>query len=430
MSVSFDKLSISGIEFESVLKLQINQKVNAHATAELDLEVLKEVGQQYMQEVHEKEIVTIGVPEVVFAGVIQKITLNYEEYYCVLNLQLVSTTILWDIQKISRSYQVLGDSYSQIMIKSTNELGVIEFYGKDIVTTGMVVQYRETIWEFILRLAAECGEPIYVDPASEDPHIVIGVQNSSTIYNNVTATSNASGTYGGYMPLCGTTSDGKNISSTSSVMQNGELITTYGSVTTDAMIVPEARPRFAGRVMSGIVKAVTKDLVKVHITDLDSEYDVATTVWIPYSTLYSSEANGAGIYCMPIEGDPVRVFFPTDNPSDAFASSAATVRGIREDSAEKCFTTPDGMTVLLGKDGIHVYSNKKWTYILLDKSGEIQIVSEQNIIIRAKQNIAMQAIEGQIYLKSDKKICLATGKSMLAIGEDDVVMVSNRILTQ
>lgn len=431
MSINYDKLVVSGIDFQSVMSLQISQKVNAHATAELELEVTKEIGQLYMQGVNEKEIITIGVPEIIFAGAIQKVTLNYEETYCILHLQLVSSSILWDIQKVNRSYQIVGDTYSQVMQKATNGQGIVEFCGKDITAVGMLVQYQETIWEFILRLAAECGEPVYVNPTSIEPHVIIGTQQATDTYgSNVSSDKGATGNYDGYVALGGTTPDGKNIASTNSVMRNGELVTSYESMTSEAMVVAKSRPKFAGRVMSGLVKAVDRDLVQVHITDLDADYDGASTVWLPYSTLYSSAANGAGIYCMPIVDDPVRVFFPTDDPADAFASSSCTVRGHREDSAEKCFTTPDGMMVLFGKDGIYICSNKKWTYILLDKSGEIQIASEQNIDIHAKQNIKMQAVEGKIYMKSDKRISLATGNSLLAIEPENTIMVSDRIWTQ
>ena len=369
MSINYDKLVVSGIEFQSVQRLQINQKVNAHATAELDLEVPKEVGELYMQGVNEQEMIMIGIPEVIFVGAIQKVTLNYEESYCILHLNLVSSSILWDIQKINRSYQIVGDTYSQIMKKAINGQGIIEFNGKDITSTGMMVQYQETTWEFILRLASECREPVYVDPASKEPHIVVGTQQLSDTYSsNITSNNKAEGQYNGYVALGGTTDQGLNIGASNSVMQNGELVTSYESMTPDTMVVPKTRPKFAGRVMSGLVKAVDRDLVQVHITDLDSEYDGATTVWLPYSTLYSSEANGAGIYCMPVADDPVRVFFPTDDPSDAFVSSSCTVRGIRDDASEKCFTTPEGMTVLFGKDGIYIYNNKKWTYILLEKT--------------------------------------------------------------
>lgn len=431
MSINFDKLIVSGVEFQSVLKLQITQSVNTHAIAEVELEVTEEIGKLYMEGVNEQETVSIGIPEIIFIGAIQKATLIHDDAYCVLKLLLVSSSILWDIQKLNRSYQVVGDTYSQIMTKATNGKGIVEFNGKDIVSSGMQVQYQETIWEFILRLASECGEPVYVNPTSVEPHIIIGTPLVTETYeSNVTTNNSRKGNNNGYVALGGTTLDGKNIGSTTSVMKSGELITSYESMTKEAMVVPRTRPKFAGRVMSGLVKNVDKDLVQVHITDLDSEYDAATTVWLQYSTLYSSAANGAGIYCMPVKDDPVRVFFPTDDPAEAFASGSYTVRGIQENAEQKCFATPEGMMVLLGPNGIYICSNKKWTYILMNKTGEIQIVSEQNISIQAKQNINMQAIEGHIYLKSDKKISLATGDSMLAIGTNDMVMVSNRILTQ
>ena len=45
----------------------------------------------------------------------------------------------------------------------------------------------------------------------------------------------------------------------------------------------------------------------MHLVDIDSEYDGAGNVWLPYSTAYSS-SDGSGFYCMPAEGDQV-VFF-------------------------------------------------------------------------------------------------------------------------
>lgn len=431
MSVNYDNLVVLGIRFIAVLKFDISQQVNDHATAVLHLEVNQNEGKQYMQEVHEKEIITIGTSETIFAGVIQKANLIYEDTYSILELELISTTILWDVQKLNKSYQRIGDLYSEIMTKATDGQGIIEFCGNDMVAQSMVVQYQETIWEFILRLASECGEPVYVDATSIMPHVIIGTRQTTSSYkSNITTSNGAGGNTSGYVSLGANASGGGNIDSAKSSMKNGELITTYSSASAEVLVSPKSTPKFAGRVMCGTVQAVNRDKVQVHITDLDKEYDGGSNVWFTYSTLYSSQANGAGIYCMPIVGDPVRVFFPSENLKDAFASSAYTVRGKGGTKEEKCFSTPQGMTVLFGKEGLFIYSNKKKTGIYLQKDGAITIESEQNISIHAEQNIAMMANEGNLYMESAKRVCMATGNSMIVMEPNKMLMVSDRIMTQ
>lgn len=431
MSVNYDNLVITGIPYLSVKKLEITQQVNHHAAAEVHLEVDKEEGQSYMQEVHEGEVVTIGIPEVVFAGLIESASINYENSYNVLKLKLVSTSMLWDLQKTNRSYQKIGTNYSQIMRQATNGLGTVEFYGKDLVSDSLIVQYQETIWEFILRLASVCGEPVYVNPAAATPHITVGSGNSKETHSStVSGTGGEAGTTRGYVSLGGKTAGGAGIGGTKSSMQQGELLTSYNSLPADGLVPVASPPKFAGRVMAGKVQAVERDMVQVHITDLDNEYDGGSNTWFKYSTLYSSGANDAGIYCMPVVGDPVRVFFPSENLSEAFASSSQTVRGILGDHEEKCFHTPDGMMVLFGKEGLFLSCKNKNIEILLYKDGRVAISSETAIGVHAKGNIAMMANEGEITVQSDDKVCLVTGNSMISMGKKGIMMVSDRIMTQ
>lgn len=431
MSVTYDKLTVSGITYNSVLKFDMSQQVNQHATAELHLEVTRYNGKKYMEEVYEQEVITVGIPEVVFAGVIANASLCHEDTYSVLKLNLVSASVQWDVNKVNRSYQRVGETYSQIMKKATNGVGLIEFYGKDVTSDSLVVQYQETTWEFILRLASLCGEPVYVNPVSKTPHVIIGTQSTEDVYeSDVTGTKSETGKKSGYVSLGGSTAGGSGIGSTQSSIKNGELVTSYTGMAAENL-VPERKPlTFAGKVMAGIVQAVERDLVQVHITDLDSEYDSSSTVWFPYSTLYSSSTNEAGIYCMPKAGDTVRVFFPSENMKDAFASSSVNARGMTDDFTEKSFQTPDGMNVLFGKEGLYISCGKKNIWIRLYKNGTVGVYSETPIAIQAKESVTMTANEGKVRLESAESVCMVTGNSLISMDKDNITMVSDRIMTQ
>ena len=98
---------------------------------------------------------------------------------------------------------------------------------------------------------------------------------------------------------------------------------------------------------TGIVQAVQKDQVQVHLVDIDSEYDGAGNVWLPYSTAYSS-SDGSGFYCMPAEGDQVRVFFPGSDEGKAFAASSVSVNSA-PDVTDKQWRGPEGKQILMQK---------------------------------------------------------------------------------
>ncbi len=429
MSINFNHLVIEGVSYLHVLKLDIRQAVNAHARAEVIFTIDIQAGKKYMEEVQEMEAVSIGIPKVIFIGVIENAKIQYEDTYATIALKLISTTSLWDVQRVNRSYQIIGDSYSTIMNKAINGNGIIEFQGKDKISETMIVQYKETTWEFILRLAAECGEVVYVDPASRVPHIFIGSSGQSGSYSgNVAGTEAFSGRAEQYVPLTGKV-NGRNISSSSTVMENGQLVSSYESKALSGLLSTQ-KPKFGGRVMAGTVKAVKKDQIQVHITDLDGEFDGGSNTWFPYSTAYSSEANHSGIYCMPVEGDSVRVFFPSEDLSQAFASSSNTMRGLLEDHEEKCFQTPQGMKVLFMKDGLHLMCNNKMIVIELLKDGRVNFYSETSIEVHAGGNVEFSASEGNIQIESGDYIHMATGNSLISIDKSEITMVSDRIMTQ
>lgn len=429
MSINFNHLVIEGVSYLHVLKLEINQAVNTHARAEVIFTVDIQTGKNYMEEVQELEAVSIGIPEVIFIGVIKNAKIQYEDTYATIVLKLISTSSLWDVQRLNRSYQIIGDSYSTIMNKATNGNGIIEFQGNDKTSETMIVQYKETIWEFILRLAAECGEVVYVDPASRVPHVFIGSAGQSGSYSgNVTGTEAFSGNAEQYVPLTGKI-NGRTISSSSTVMQNGQLVSSYESKELSSLLSNQ-KPKYGGRVMAGTVMGVKKDQIQVHITDLDAEFDEGSNTWFPYSTAYSSESNHSGIYCMPIEGDCVRVFFPSEDLSQVFASSSNTMRGLLEDYEEKCFQTPQGMRVLFMKDGLHLMCNNKLIVIELLKDGRVNFYSETSIEVHAAGNVEFSASEGNIKIESGNNICMATGNSLISIKKNDITMVSDRIMTQ
>lgn len=435
MGIHYNDITVSGIEYLSVLKLNILQQVNSHAYAEIELEVEEEKGKKYLEQMHENELLSIGVPDVIYKGVIDTISLNYEHTYTVLKLRLVSASILWDVQKQNRSFQRIGESYGTLLKRAVGETGLIEVLGEDKTTEAMVAQYKETMWEFILRIASILEMPVYVDCKSTVPHVSLGMESSESQQNaNVTGSSSGAGVTSGIVSLGGSMTGGSTISGVNTYMNKGELVSKYIGSAKTAMIPAKRQPSYVGKVVSGQVEEVEGDKIKVFINEWDSEYDGASNLLFPYSTLYSSEGSECGIYCMPVKYDPVRVFLPSAELKDVFASSSATMRGFSGDKEEKSFQTPAGMRVLFGKQGLTISCNKKKIGITLLKDGTVALESETTIGIRSMESLGFQANEGNINVESGKNIYVVTGNSMIALGEQEqgeqAILVADRISTE
>ena len=104
-------------------------------------------------------------------------------------------------------------------------------------------------------------------------------------------------------------------------MRGNELYHTYHMRRRQGTGVPAAyNARLSGASLFGSVTGVDREKVTVRL-DADENQNGAGTCWFPYATVYSSQ-DGTGWYCMPEPGDKVRLYFPTDRETEAYAAGA------------------------------------------------------------------------------------------------------------
>jgi hypothetical protein len=412
-------ISVTGVRFITIQEFKIDQCANSHATAVIAGIVEEEEAQNYYSGAHENERIEIKSQgrAMLFSGVLRNVRLRSQNNCAILTLELISLSYLLDISKENRTYQEIGKNISEIIRESMGGRGELYFHGTDKASEAMIVQYHETSWEFLLRMAAFCEEPVFANIGDSYPGITIGVRNSSNNTGRVTVSGAASGFVSTALAITGTRTGGNSIISTASAaLQKGELVSSYQCAAKEAIVpVNFNKPTYVGKVVQGIVKAVDIDKIQVHITDIDNEYDGASNTWFPYSTAYSSTINEAGIYCMPLVGDPVRVFLPSEELKDAFAASSVTVRAVCGDPENKAFVSPYGMSVLFTKDGMRIAVEGGEVYINLFKDGGISLKSNKSIGILSQGNINTNAAEGHIALQSDKEISIGTENSRITL---------------
>ncbi len=432
-NITYDKLSVAGVEYISIETLEIRQCVNCHASAAIGMVVEHDKGRNAVDSANEKEVISIlADKKVIFCGVIRKASVNYEKGYCLLKLELISTSILWDLQKRNKSYQVIGEDYGEIISQSTGGQGIVVNYAQPKTSEAMVVQYQETTWQFMLRMAAYMDTAVFVDAASAVPKVKIGVSGKES-KNGRENSSNETGGTGcseAVMTLGSAKGSGV-IRYIRSTISKGTLESYYAYARMEDMVSGYNRPSYIGKIFAGIVQSVSRTAVQVWIPELDESFDQKSNTWFPYSTAYSTSVNGAGIYCMPVKDDAVRVFLPSEKLKDIFSSSGSVMRGITEDKEERCFCTPDGMRILFAKDELMVSTKNSKAFIKLMKDGNIVIASAKSIYVVSKSNIDMQAVNGLVEIRAENKIQMVTPYSYVGLGNvhngNEVYMVSDKI---
>lgn len=403
---TYDNLRISGVEYRHILELQIHQKICEHASAFIKLEVKPDKAQNFLEHITEADVIQIYANEqVIYAGLVTDTDISYFENDAHLSISLISTSKALDCIFESHSYQNVGVLFSNIMQKAVGGNGNIETHFDDKETEGIIIQYQETDWAFVRRLAILCESFVVPDMTSKRPKIIVGNNpNSSDLIEFV-----------------GTVKAGSCIIEVFTEMRKGVLVTETrkeknGKIQGVIPAVYKGSP-VAGKIFSGVVEKIEGDKLQAHITDIDAEYEEGNW-WFPYSTIYSSPTNLAGVYTMPKEKESVRLFFPSENSADAFAASSLNGRENGADSKEKVFTSPAGMGVKFYNDGLMVYCAGKTVYIDLKKNGEILLSSNKQISLIAKNGMSLNP-SGKLKVISEKEIYLGTRQSFIDLNAKD-----------
>lgn len=445
---------VEGVAFNRLLELEIRHSVNEHGIAVVTGEMDADMAKDYLSRVDEKTSIRIlttaeGQPNVLFHGVVSNAGIETVNEYVMLKLALTSTSVLTDIEKVNKSYQNTGKNYEAIMTQAVNGKAVIDMQITDKAIGNMIVQCNESGWEFCKRMASRLGASIITSINEQRPTITVGIPQRGKTYNlnevetKVQSNGNkmedmmTEDTLGinikttQYMFLGDKVSYGagdQRVRGVYATLISGMLITTVCVGREMGFKQPIiVNNQIAGKMYTGKVEGVKGDTVQVHLTDIDSEFDGESTVWLPYSTAYSS-SDGSGFYCMPAEGDMVRVFFPGSDEGEAFAASSVSVN-VGADITDKQWTGPNGKQILLTKEGIYITTNANENKIFIDLTDEggITIKSNKNINICAKNNLSLIS-NNNISLTAENDILISSAESFIDIKPDGIEIGGDNVV--
>ncbi|MCB2354204.1 contractile injection system protein, VgrG/Pvc8 family, partial [Clostridium estertheticum] len=182
---------IAPYEFQKILKLKVTRNLNDHAKLYISGIIDEENIDKYVETSDEKSSITISLKDDkdsvtdVFQGVVTNIQVNANKDVRTLEIEALSRTFLMDIKKKSRTFQDKNSSYGEIFNIVNGEYTNINIL--DSITNGtkidkLIVQYKETDWEFIKRLSSHFNVPVVSECQLKDIKYSIGNSGCYTTY--------------------------------------------------------------------------------------------------------------------------------------------------------------------------------------------------------------------------------------------------------
>lgn len=444
---ALQKIEIAPYEVEQLLDVRLTGRFNEHGTLYVKALLSEEKGDGYMNSSGRGEPVCLsaqnyeGVPQILFQGMVQKLQVRVIGQLYYLEVQAVSYSYLLDIEKRNRSFQDKVLSYEGLLQKLTagyEDAGILDVVTQKAVIGQLLVQYQETDWQFLKRLASHFHTGLVNDVRFSCPRCYFGVQGGRGVELEAVAYSvkkdmarylrmsqnGVDGLYeqdflsyevetytpvhvGEQVRFLGQT---LYVSQADAALDKGIFVYRLTLTAKNGMCRRyQQNDGLAGCSLRAKVTEVKNDRVKA-VFELDEKagHDPGELCFFPYATIYASQ-NGSGWYCMPEIGDSVRIYFPDGIEEHAYAVSSIyeeaepAADGADEEAADggyaagwrdpsiKTLRNQEGKEIRLAPNGIYLIADQ--TRVALTDTDGIIISSNQNIRFESEKSITLSAGE-------------------------------------
>jgi len=486
-SITLSQLRIEPYEVLEILDVRINQKINEHGTLYLKARLPEGEETRDLEAYAEGKNVSLNSKgmageHILFQGITQEIKVSLVEHVYYIEVNAISYSYLLDIEQKVRSFQDKKQTYTDLITQITDEYpdaGVIDTASNGATTNQFLMQYHETDWVFLQRLASHFNTGLICDIRFDSPKYFFGTPDipgvelqgfNYTVRKDIKRFRQLSKTGVDGLEendfICYEVDTNQAIQVGSCVKFKGKnyyvdsikirnekelFITRCTFMAKKGLSQPyKAHDEIAGCSFNGRIIDIKNDQVKVHL-DVDGSQDVETAHYFPYSTVYSSE-DGSGWYAMPCMNDNVRVYFPDGDDSHAYAISSVhepvapsqnqqspagssgggggggatppPSGGSRDNPDIKSLRHPSGKEITLTEDGIYI-TDGVGTIISLTDDG-VMIQSEKDIEFNSEQNIVIAA-EEKIEIYGEESVEIYGGDTANIRLEDDVEIMGQEV---
>ncbi len=451
MKVEYIKLK--GYNLLDIIECSIHQEINAHSVACICGHISDKDEDAYIRKGLVEEYATIiavdekGNEFKIFNGLIYNFSIDNSKGSKLLTMELRSSSYAMDLTEKIRSFQNVTVTYESVVdtIMNTYDLGNGEVTQNALKPINKyLVQYNETDWAFVKRIASILHTCVFVDAISDGIHISIGIpfsyseqkishleykiniENGHCYY---TIKSRDFVNLGTKVYFSGSSFV---VTKVDSNMEGAELYYTYVLKPSLALKTEKyENEKIIGASLEAIVSNVEEDKVQVEIAQ---DALIGQQIWFPYATIYSSP-DGTGWYCMPENEDRVRVYFPNSNEAEAYVMSSVHVgdaqsTGARSNPNEKSIKSKHGKEILFKENELLITNGSKeqeMSIRIVDEEG-IYITSAQKIEFKAEEGVQIVSTSANVQLIAKEQIMLKQNESYINI-QDDITIDGGRVKT-
>ncbi|MDE6847453.1 MAG: phage late control D family protein [Lachnospiraceae bacterium] len=446
--IRIDEIQVlCNIQVGQIKSLSIKERMASHTVVEVVAEIeagsISIAGQEFNGQPLVIVAVKDGERKVLFSGVIGEICIDRESIYETIFIKAQSLSWLMDMEKKNKSYQ--GD---------TSILELIQKIGKDNSfslicsvqdkkTEAPFIQYKETDWEFLVRLSTHLKVPLYVAGGYEGKGLCLGLQTQEAIeeltplcekwcmdverVRKVNFDMKKAVYYemmGGQILHVGQCVRYNNKIlwpfAVDMVLWNGMLHCTSQLGTNDYYIVPTRYNRhIKGAALKAKVLKRQNETIRVHM-DIDIEQDVNNAYDYPWFP-----EHGNMVYCMPEEGSEIQLWIAGEDERRAVGIDCVRQGGGNSGEAQipanRWFTTDHHKKLILQPSVMELSGEEGQSKISFNDSSGDSIMTLGNMLIQAKGKVVVQG----------NKVNMAAPKEITAIkrelGEPAVVNICHNL---
>ena len=417
----YKNIEVKGINYRNITSLKIEENINEHSTA-------------YIKGVLEEDSTLEGIyslgfnsnisikseDQTLFSGLVANLEFKKESNLQYLEVELKSHSLKLDIERVSRSFQDENIPYTTLFnqVGSNHDAVILDTASEGKPQGQFYLQYMETDWNFLKRLASRLDAVIISHPKDDIPQIAIGKLGGNTytvspynfrMGNLVGKYYESSENFDGWdkLDFVNTVIESEEIYSICDIIVcNGVEYLVAGKVSEfkEGVIINKNKlqplssfrqnriynDQLIGLSLDGKVIDIKEDKLKI---ELEIGEEQGSEKWFDFNTNYVAEGH-TGTYIMPELCNYIQLYISDWDEEKCFVKPIIRKDGKinpkTQDPDIKYFETIDGKELMLSPDTLSLTADHGKVYVKLQESGRNQ--------------------EGGIYITSDHDIDLKSSK--------------------
>lgn len=444
-AIAYGDVFLEGFEGVKIEDFSLKEAVNDHARIELRLLLIDDMRQQTIDKIKLQEKIVIMIRDNrLFSGIIENFHVSYNSDVCIVTITGISHTKKMDEEKKTRSFQDIKMSYETLfksIVADYKKASCIDQISKGQTLGHPIIQYKETDFMFLTRLASIFNAAIIPYLRNDNISFYIGVKESSDVlerhkgysikrdnhrfhamkklYPNVIEADfdfYHVSTHDIYDLGAALYFDNRKLYVVENHIryENALLeITTVLASEKSMKVETRYNPLLNGVSLNGKVLDIVKDKVKVQF-DFDESQDVSKAYLYPFATMYAS-GNETGFYFMPEKGDRIRIYHHDMKEGSGMVLSMprAYDQSVKEDPSIKYLRSPNGKEIRLRPNGIDIISKGGQVYMSLNDDGNVYLNSDSAISFSAENKIDIKS--KVINMKAIDNIELTSGDNVMSV---------------